>query len=158
MLFFFTTFIFFIFGLATNIKITPKSDSNDGGPIFNVYWGDIFCWNFCFRVVKPLMLILLLLPKKSILNDQKKRPMLLSYLTCPLLLCLQYPINPVPDSYVEMIPSQSGQSFSLTHRLMAPPAAPQVSGRAIQTSVWIPRSIHCLFLLSVATAEFVLKS
>ena len=54
-----------------------------------------------------------------------------------------------------MIPDQSRQSFSLTHRLMAPPAAPQVSGRVIQASVWTPRSIHCFIVLSAATAEFI---
>ena len=52
--------------------------------------------------------------------------------------------NPVlPFLYDEMTPQNPGQSTAaLIHRLMAPPAAPQVSGRVIQTSVWIPRSIH----------------
>ena len=51
-----------------------------------------------------------------------------------------------------MIPP--GQAISFTHKLMAPPAAPQVSGRVIQASVWIPRSIHWLCVWSRLNAKF----
>ena len=46
----------------------------------------------------------------------------------------------------ETIPLEDGQSMTFTKTLMAPPAAPHVSGRVIQTSVWIPRSTHWLFV------------
>ena len=42
----------------------------------------------------------------------------------------------------ETIPGVDGRlSAILTQRLMAPPAV-HVSGRVMQTSVWIPRSTH----------------
>ena len=41
-----------------------------------------------------------------------------------------------------------------SHMLIAPPSVPQVSGLVIQTSVWIPRSTHCLLVLSVLRALF----
>ena len=44
--------------------------------------------------------------------------------------------------------------ISLTHKLTAPPAAPQVSGRVIQASVWTPRSTHCLRERSKLSALF----
>ena len=46
------------------------------------------------------------------------------------------------------------QSIKFAHRLMAPPAAPHVSGRVIQALVWIPRSTHWLLVLSRVNAEF----
>ena len=55
-----------------------------------------------------------------------------------------------------IIPAQR-ISLIHNHRLTAPPAAPRVSGRVIQASVWIPRSIHCLRDELVLTAECIWK-
>ena len=68
--------------------------------------------------------------------------------------------NPVAltESLVESIAPPSGsQSMIFNHRLMAPPAAPQVSGLVMQASVWIPRSTHCLSDIFGLTAEFIWK-
>ena len=46
------------------------------------------------------------------------------------------------EAIEEAIPVAEGHSTTFNHRLMAPPAVPHVSGRAVQTSVWTPRSIH----------------
>ena len=67
---------------------------------------------------------------------------------------LQYIWNPVPESYDERMPAQSGQSNSRSHILMSQPAASQVSSWVIQTSGWIPRSIHCLLVWFKVNAEF----
>ena len=65
--------------------------------------------------------------------------------------------NPSPSPlYVDSTPL-AVKSNTLTHRLIAPPAAPHVSGRVIQASVWIPRSTHCPFVLFVLTAQFIFK-
>ena len=53
-----------------------------------------------------------------------------------------------------MSPPGDEVSNSLSHRLMAPPAAPQVSGRVIQASVWIPRSTHWVFVWFKVNALF----
>ena len=55
---------------------------------------------------------------------------------------------------VDMIPAQYGQLSSLSHRLMAPPTTPQVSGWVMQASVWTPRSTHWLRFLSVLIPKF----
>ena len=44
-------------------------------------------------------------------------------------------VDPVAIPYDETIPLELGQSITFTHRLMAPPAAPQVSGLVTQASV-----------------------
>ena len=49
-------------------------------------------------------------------------------------------------------PVKSVQIAGFTQRLIAPPTAPQVSGRVIQASVWTPRSIHWLRDRSTLTA------
>ena len=38
------------------------SDPNSWWPRLNAHWGKIYCWNFCFHVVKRVMPILPLLP------------------------------------------------------------------------------------------------
>ena len=90
---------------------------------------------------------------------------------CSFTLPDIYPISPIPSLYlhqrqnpvfsessiVVIIPADCGQSVNLNHRLNAPPAVPQVSGRVIQASVWIPRSIHWFKNISVLTAELILK-
>ena len=54
----------------------------------------------------------------------------------------------------DTIPLQNPQAVTLIQTLMAPPTEPQVSGLVIQTSVWIPRSIHWFFSLSKLNALF----
>ena len=55
----------------------------------------------------------------------------------PIALFLQKTMDPVEflSDLVVMIPSLLEQLITLSQRLMAPPAAPQVSGRVIQASV-----------------------
>ena len=52
-----------------------------------------------------------------------------------------------------MIVFPSVQSSTLSHTLMAPPAAPHESGIVIQASIWEPRSTHRSLGLSVAMAK-----
>ena len=54
----------------------------------------------------------------------------------------------------EIIPSLPGQSMTFTHKAMVPPGAPQVSGRVIHASVWIPRLTHWFFVWSKVNALF----
>ena len=84
----------------------------------------------------------------------------ISILSYPILFNVQYTTNAVPsvlpvfDVYDETIPDKVAHSTIFNHRMMAPPAAPQVSGRVIQASVWKPRSIHCLLVWFKVQAEF----
>ena len=64
-----------------------------------------------------------------------------SYVRSPEYSGIDDPVDPEAGN-VDMIPQKSEHSMMLIHRLMVPPAAPQVSGRVIQASVWIPRSTH----------------
>ena len=80
-----------------------------------------------------------------------------SYLTLSVVPFWVKIIDAVRWSCVEIIPQKWGQSSSFSQKEMAPPAAPQVSGRVIQASVWIPRSIHWLNDLFMLTAEFILN-
>ena len=58
----------------------------------------------------------------------------------------------------EMIPAQFEQPLiTLTNTLIAPPAAPHVSGLVIQASVCIPKSTHWLLVLSKFHAQFTWK-
>ena len=67
----------------------------------------------------------------------------------------QYILVPVLGPYDEMIPHHpEGQSSTLTHTLMVPPAVPHVSGRVMQTSVWIPKSTHWLLVPCTVHALF----
>ena len=60
-----------------------------------------------------------------------------------------------PSPREEMTPSLALEhSINFIQKLMAPPAAPQVSGRGMQASVGIPRSTHCLFVRSTVNALF----
>ena len=73
------------------------------------------------------------------------------HLIVPLMQRITRPVVDAVD--VEMIPAvRSLQLSGFTQKLIAPPAAPQVSGRVIQASVWIPRSIHWLRERSTLTA------
>ena len=71
-----------------------------------------------------------------------------SYLTEPSWQIMENPVDLMyvvwSNVYDEMIPLMSLQSVatSFTQKLTAPPAEPHVSGRVIQASVWIPKSIH----------------
>ena len=58
---------------------------------------------------------------------------------------------------VVKIPPEGLQSIIFSHRLTAPPAVPHVSGWVKQTSVWLPRLIHCHRDRSKLTAEFIWK-
>ena len=72
-----------------------------------------------------------------------------------VMLLLQYTLSPVSFNVNdEMMPPKSEQSTSLIQKLTAPPDAPHLSGRAMQASVLIPRSTHCLRKLLVDTVKF----
>ena len=67
-----------------------------------------------------------------------------TYLISPIpSLYLHQRRNPVlsESSMVVIIPVECGQSVNLSQTLKAPPAALHVSGRVMQASMWIPRSI-----------------
>ena len=83
------------------------------------------------------------------------------YLIIHTLKRLPYNKQQIPIEINDLVvnnPAKSLQRYSnLNHILTAPPATTQVSGWVIHTSVWIPRSIHWPFVLSVLTAEFIFK-
>ena len=59
-------------------------------------------------------------------------------------------VSLLKDLFLDVIiPLQCLSASALSHMLMAPPDAPQVSGLVTQTSVWIPRSTHCCCVASV---------
>ena len=61
------------------------------------------------------------------------------------------------DVNIPFLPTVLEQSMMLIQALMAPPAAPHVSGRVIQASVWIPRSTHWLCWLLKFNAYWLYK-
>ena len=78
---------------------------------------------------------------------------ILSYLIKPVMHRI---IRPVVGGREDVIipPVKWVQLVVFIQKLMAPPAAPQASGRIMHVSVWSPRSTHWLFVRLTLTALF----
>ena len=66
-----------------------------------------------------------------------------------------YISNPAPEFFVVINPPILFVTHSdiFIQRLTAPPVAPHVSGIVMQASLWVPKSIHSLFVQLKDKAE-----